>query len=222
MFTNLLNGAPFNDGNGQCSGHVRVYAYNDDDSFWQQKGGNIDGEAQGDESGYSVSLSADGSVVAIGATLNDGANKIDSGHVRVYRYNPNKTRAVTEQSASNYGPIGWDRIGDDIDGEAVTDKTGTSVTLSADGSIVAIGATDNNGQAGSDSGHVRVYEYNGSSWEQKGLDIDGEAQGDKSGNSVSLSADGSILAIGAPFNSGNGDKSGHARVYKFTGWGLGT
>ena len=87
--------------------------------------------------------------------------------------------------------------------------------------IVAIGATLNDGQAGIDSGHVRVYEYNGSSWKQKGPDIDGEAEGDESGYSVSMSADGSIVAIGARFNDASGDSSGHVRVYKFTGWGLG-
>ena len=222
-------GAHLNDGGNDNlffnSGHVRVYAYNDDDSSWQRRGDDIDGEEAEDRSGTSVSLSADGSVVAIGAIKK---NAVLSGYVRVYRYNPNKATAVTDQSATNYGPIGWDRIGKDIDGESLVDNTflHPSVTLSADGSIVAIGAPDNDGITGNNldqRGHIRVYEYNGSSWEQKGLDIDGEAQGDKSGNSVSLSADGSVLAIGAHFNSnGSGLDSGHARVYKFTGWGLGS
>ena len=48
------------------------------------------------------------------------------------------------------------------------------------------------------SGHVRVYQYINSSWVQLGTDIDGEAEYDKSGYSVSLSADGSTVAIGAP------------------------
>ena len=37
-----------------------------------QKGSDIDGEADIDQSGYSVSLSSDGSTVAIGAIRNDG------------------------------------------------------------------------------------------------------------------------------------------------------
>ena len=49
------------------------------DSFLQL-GMDIDGEAAGDESGFSVSLSADGSRVAIGARLNDG-----NGSIRVTR-----------------------------------------------------------------------------------------------------------------------------------------
>jgi hypothetical protein len=47
-------------------------------------GTDIDGEAAYDQSGHSVSLSSDGSRVAIGAYFNDGANGIGSGHVRVY------------------------------------------------------------------------------------------------------------------------------------------
>ena len=50
---------------------------------------------------------------------------------------------------------------------------------------------------------------------QKGSDLDGEAENDNSGRSVSLSSDGTILAIGAIFNDGNGTNSGHVRVYKF-------
>jgi hypothetical protein len=38
---------------------------------------------------------------------------------------------------------------------------------------------------------------------QLGTDIDGEATNDESGSSVSLSADGSTVAIGAPYNGGN-------------------
>jgi len=52
-------------------------------------------------------------------------------------------------------------------------------------------------------------------WEQIGQDIDGEAGGDYSGTSVSLSNDGSILAIGAIYGSdGNNTLTGYVRVYK--------
>ena len=40
---------------------------------------------------------------------------------------------------------------------------------------------------------------------------------DISGGSVSLSADGSIVAIGARYNDGNGTNSGHVKVYKYYG-----
>ena len=195
----LAIGADYNNGNGEWSGHVRVYTWKDDTSppFWQQKGMDIDGEAIGDASGWSVSLSSDGSVLAIGAPFNDG-NGIGAGHVRVYEWDGNN----------------WQQRGADIDGEATSDFSGFSVSLSSDGTILAIGATDN----GIYSGHVRMYEWNiaSTSWQQMGADIDGEAAGDGSGYSVSMSSDGTVLAIGAYRNDGiNGTDSGHVRVYEW-------
>ena len=107
---------------------------------WTKVGADIDGEDANDLSGWSVSLSDDGSVVAIGAVYNDGGGD-DSGHVRVYQ---------------NVGGH-WSKVGGDIDGEAAWDWSGYSVSLSADGSVVAIGAINNDGVNGSNSGHVRVY-----------------------------------------------------------------
>ncbi len=176
--------------NGAYSGHVRVYGWNE--NAWQQKGADINGEAEGDRSGVSVSLSSDGTVVAIGAIRNDG-NGSDAGPVRVYEWNENA----------------WHQKGADIDGEAEGDESGRSVSLSSDGTKVAIGAPYNNGSAG----HVRVYEWNENAWVQRGADIDGEAGGDRSGQRVSLSSDGTKVAIGAPYNDGNGSDAGHVRVY---------
>ena len=87
-----------------------------------------------------------------------------------------------------------------------------SVSLSSDGTRVAIGATVNDGN-GNDAGHVRIYEYSAGSWTQLGADIDGEAADDDSGSSVSLSSDGTTVAIGARCNDGNGTDAGHVRVY---------
>ena len=107
----------------------------------------------------------------------------------------------------------WTQVGSDIDGEAIGDKSGYSVSLSSDGSIVAIGAPYNDG-GGNDAGHVRVYENVSGTWTQVGSDIDGEAASDISGYSVSLDSSGTTLAIGAPYNDGGGSLSGHVRVYE--------
>ena len=188
-------GASRNDGGGSDSGHVRVYDY--DSSTWVQVGGDIDGEDGGDHSGASVSLSSDGSRVAIGASRNDGGGS-NAGHVRVYDYDSST----------------WVQVGGDIDGEAGGDQSGISVSLSSDGSRVAIGAF-RNVDGGTRAGHVRVYDYDSSTWVQVGGDIDGEAADDKSGISVSLSSDGSRVAIGAEFNAGGGSDAGHVRVYEY-------
>ena len=165
--------------------------------IWKQLGSDIDGEAAGDWSGNSVSMSSDGTIVAIGAKFNDGTGN-DAGHVRVYQY----------ASGS------WTQLGSDIDGEAAGDFSGEMVSLSDDGTILAIGGYHNDGN-GSGAGHVRVYQYASGSWTQLGSDIDGEAVGDYSGWSVSLSSDGTILAIGATYNDGNGSNAGHVRVYQY-------
>ena len=187
-------GAYGNDGNGDSSGHVRIYQ--NIGGLWTQIGSDINGEAALDYSGASVSLSSDGSVVAIGANNNDGGGYAN-GHVRIYK---------------NDNGI-WTQVGDDIDGEVLTDYSGTSVSLSSDGSIVAIGAHGNDGN-GSSSGHVRIYKNDNGIWTQVGDDIDGETRLDESGRSVSISSDGSIVAIGAPNNDGSGPSSGHVRIYK--------
>ena len=190
-------GAHYNDGNGTDAGHVRIYKWNG--SAWAQRGNDIDGEASYDKSALSVSLSSDGTILAIGAYTNDG-NGTNSGHVRVYKWNGSA----------------WIQRGNDIDGEAASDYSGRSVYLSSDGTILAIGAYGNDGN-GTTSGHVRVYMWNGSAWAQRGSDIDGEAADDRKGFSVSLSSDGTIVAIGAHNNDGNGTNSGHVRVYKWNG-----
>lgn len=192
-------GAPHNDGSNSLSGHVRVYQWNG--TGWVQKGNDIDGVGNftSDRSGKSVSLSADGNTVAIGAPGYDGVNGYDSGHVRVFQWNGTS----------------WTLKGGSIDGEAINDGSGISVSMSSDGNTVAIGAHYNDGN-GSNAGHVRVYEWNGSNWVQKGSDLDGEAEGDWLGWSVSLNADGNILAAGAPHNQQNGTNAGHVRVYSFS------
>ena len=84
------------------------------------------------------------------------------------------------------------------------------------GDRVAIGAPNNDGN-GTDAGHVRVYEWSGTAWVQLGLDINGEADSDHSGSSVSMNATGSRVAIGANGNDGNGTNAGHVRIYEWSG-----
>ena len=79
---------------------------------------------------------------------------------------------------------------------------------------MAIGAPWNDGSF-SKAGHVRVFGWNGTSWIQRGSDLDGEAADDNSGFAVSLSADASTVAVGSPDNDGAGALAGHVRVYRW-------
>ena len=183
-------GAPKNDGNGNLSGHVRIYKWNG--TSWSRKGGDIDGEAAGDQSGHSINM-PNANTIAIGAIRN-GGNGYLSGHTRIYSWN-----------GSN-----WIQKGGDIDGEASNDQAGHSVSM-PDSNTIAIGVPKNDGN-GSSSGHVRIYTWNGSSWEKKGGDIDGENIADQSGYSVSM-PNMNTVSIGAFNNNGNGRGAGHVRVY---------
>merc|ERR1712091_136903 len=146
-------GSRFNDGAGSNAGHARVFAWDSDDETWIQRGDDIDGEAAGDRSGYSVSLSADGTALAVGAYLNDGAGS-NAGHARVFAWDPDDET--------------WKQRGDDIDGEAALDQSGYSVSLSADGTALAVGAPGNRASRG----HARVFAENSDdeTWNRSGDD----------------------------------------------------
>jgi hypothetical protein len=140
-------------------------------------------------------MSSNGNRIAIGASMNDGTGGA-AGHVRVYSWNG----------------TAWTQTGSDIDGEAASDNSGSSVAMSTDGIHIVIGAQRNDG-SGNMAGHVRVYSWNGTAWTQTGSDIDGEAAEDQSGYSVAMSTDGTRIAIGAILNDGNGITAGHVRIY---------
>ena len=197
-------GARSNDGNGTAAGHTRIFQYNLNENTWDQLGSDIDGAALGDNSGISVSLSNDGSKIAIGSTLNDNENGNAAGHVRVFEYRSNNNE--------------WQQLGSNINGEAAFDRFGGKVSLSGDGKVVAASArlSDENG---TDTGHVRIFEYNPDIdyWEQIDVDIDGDNAYDNFGISISLSDDGKSIAIGSdqsthPFER---TQTGYVKVFEF-------
>lgn len=161
-----------------------------------QFGQDIDGESAGDQSGRSVSM-PNAQTIAIGAAGNDG-NADGSGHVRVYSLNGNA----------------WQQKGADIDGEAMYDQSGWSVSM-GDANTVAIGAPQNEGM-GFWAGHVRVYAWNGSAWVRKGPDIDPTDALGQSGIAVSM-PDANTVAVGAWQGSIGFFESGEVRIYRWNG-----
>ena len=142
-----------------------------------------------------ISLSSNGSILAIGEPdFTDSF--IQRGRVRVFSYDLGT----------------WNQIGNTILGEVAYYRTGTSVSLSSDGQILAIGEPGST-SGSTDIGRTRLFQNQNGSWTQIGNDIFGEASLDYSGGRISLSSDASTLIIGAPLNDGNGTDSGHVRVY---------
>jgi hypothetical protein len=190
----VVIGARFNSSGGSASGHTFVMEW--DGTTWSQLGSQISGSAAGDESGYSVAINSVGDRIAIGARYHDQPSS-NAGNARVFEYTGTT----------------WAQLGGSILGAAADDWSGASVSLNATGDIVAVGSelADSSGQ---NSGHVRVFQYNGSSWVKVGADIKGSAANDKFFK-VALNAAGNRLIAGAPFNDAAAQDAGHARVFEF-------
>jgi hypothetical protein len=200
----VATGAIFNSSAFSNAGQVTVYGLAN--GTWGQIGTPINGESSGDQTGQSVSLSEDGSILAIGEPFNNDLG-FTSGQVRVFRNINNN----------------WSPVGQDLMGQNATAGAGTSIDLSADGSVVAFGApnTTVSGVLGGTgfTGIVEVHELQGNTWVQKGGDINGDGTIIKFGQSVSLSSDGNTIAIGQTGNPAQNPATdiGRVKVYQFIG-----
>ena len=130
--------------------------------------------------GYSVSLSADGTTVAVGGVADN--NYV--GATWVFTRAPNGTWVQQGEKLLGIGVVG-------------TSRQGSSVSLSADGNTLAVGADDDNLSLGATCVFVRA--PNGT-WTQQGPKLVGTGVVDgvssRQGRSVSLSWDGNTLAVG--------------------------
>jgi hypothetical protein len=175
----------------QKSFFLLLFIFSNYSTFAQsQIGSAILGEAAIDDSGRSVVFNSDGSILAIGARYNN----YNTGHVRIYE---------------RYGQS-WVQKGTDINGENFGDESGTSVAISDNGNIVAICAPKNDANS-FNTGHVRVYNWNGSQWLQKGIDIDGPTTSSLFGTSIAMNGNGNIISIG----SNSSPQGGYVIVYEW-------
>jgi len=180
---------------------VKVYRIDSGGSSWEQLGESIYGDNKNDWFGWSVDISPDGNSLAVGTRY----VSVGLGYVKVFSLE-------NSGGDDDLGASSWKQIGLTITGEANGDGFGFSVSLSDDAKTLAVGAPLANDFG---SGRVRVYRtYDSESgWTKISEDIDGEADGDTSGGSVSLSGDGNTVAIGSEGNDDNGTDSGHVRVF---------
>ena len=216
-------------------GRVTIYEYNST-TGWTPKGNSINGTNNYDYLGFSLSLSSDGLIIAIGVP--------EAKEVQVYEFLSNS----------------WQQKGSFLDDTTVNGSFGRSVSISSDGLIVAVGAynctyiykyTSNwtlvgdvivgyidggwdspvsisgngtrvavgerlNNTNGSESGQVRIYDYNGTSWTQVGNSINGENAGDNCGENLALSKDGNIITVGSPlYDSSLNSNIGKLRIFQY-------
>ena len=131
------------------------------------------------EFGKSISMSSNGDIIAISDISSDKSNT-NAGEVFVYRRN------------------GDDWIKDDFEflGDNDSDKFGTRLSISSDGSILAISAPYYDNQF-DDSGSVFIFKYENQTWNKLDIQLSGISQNNYFGSSVNLSNDGRILTVGA-------------------------
>lgn len=158
------------------TGHVKIYK-KDNNGQWQVVS-TLTGDAENDNFGDNISINNEGTIIAISAQQIIDNEK--HGYVKIYQVN----------ATNNFL---WNQIGATLEGDNTKDTFGKGLSMSNDGTIVAIGSPQ---ERKIDSGYVKVFQWSGTSWDQMGTNITGTVSYELFGSSVSLSGSGNILGIG--------------------------
>ncbi len=175
--------------------------------------------------GSATALSADGTLMAVGV-LSDDDGGSDRGAVHLFE-KTDATWTKTLKISDNNG--GTELLDINLDN---SDAFGTTVSLSADGTLLAVGADSDDDGGGGNKGAVYLFEKTSTGW-AKTLKISDNANtaglldinldtGDRFGSAAALSADGTALAVGAIYDDDGGRNADRGAVYLFektsTGW----
>ena len=191
----------------------------------------------GDGFGYGASLSADGTLMAVGARYDDDGNihnRPDKGAVYLFEKTGGVWSRIHKFSDHIIGGTNTQRFttaATDINLDH-SDRFGTAVSLSGDGTLLAVGASwDDDG--GHSNGAVYLFEKSGNRWRQahkfsnhtnSGVsgtrftstqtDVD-LGNNDQFGHAVSLS--GNLLAVGVRFDDDGGTNRGAVYLFEKSG-----
>mmetsp|Transcript_16662 Transcript_16662/g.36432 ORF Transcript_16662/g.36432 Transcript_16662/m.36432 type:complete len:1057 (-) Transcript_16662:135-3305(-) len=136
--------------------------------------------------GTGVALSSDGHTLVT-------ASRLDKS-VQTFRYDGESDR--------------WEQQGQKLQPDDVLSDFGSSISLSGDGSTLVVGDPE-----GYERGRLLVYTFDSETWIQKGPDLLGEGSRDTQGASVAISANGAVIAAGAPGRLNPTPHPGFARVF---------
>ena len=151
----LAVGTPYHDTNGESSGYVKIYLWNEPTLNYTHTGDTFYGTMAGDLLGYSLQMSSDGRTLAIGASSSD-TNGEDAGEVRVYQWDETDSRF--KRNGNLYG--------------AQDDRFGYSLSISPDGGTIAVGAYGSPSTNNS-NGYVNTYVWDAESlaYNQRGVTL---------------------------------------------------
>ncbi len=190
-------GAP---GHSSYSGMVVIYQ-NINNAWVLQQQFTTSDIASGDYVGASLSMSRDGTWLAVSSARDDEGG-YNTGSVYLYQWNGSAYTQYAKLTAPDY---------------EANDGFGQCVSLSADGTCLAV-STTRKGVSGNYIGAVYVYTAVSGSWGYTTkLTANDGISADYFGTSVSLNANGTILAIGATGCDDKGSNSGAVYVYEKVG-----
>jgi hypothetical protein len=177
-----------------------AYIFRWDGTSWNEWKVTASDGVENEYFGETVSISPDGNTLAVGLLRDDDLGT-DSGSVYIYRWDG--TSWIEQKVTASDGAEG--------------DNFGSSVALSHDGNILAVGAYLDEG-IGTNSGSVYVYRWDGSDWDEERIITSDGANGDRFGCSISISPEGNTLGAGAVFdNIDSTSFAGSAYIYKWNG-----
>jgi len=195
-------------GGGSNHGGVYIYDWNSTNEEWDQRGDVFSPPSDatnGSLWGHSVSLSSDGSYMAVGSVFyTDTATH--QGGVFVYKWN----------SSTN----SWDSHGSVVVASDAGDADRHIMpSLSGDASVLAVGAFSWDGSGKTNDGKVYIYDWDSTNeeWDIRStINASDAASYDYFGMDVSLSSDASILAVGSGRWEGDTADQGGVYIYDWT------
>lgn len=196
----LVVGSPYS-GGGDIG---RVYLYTRTGTSWAETTILTPSDGLPDDNfGWFVDITTDGTRIAVGAPNADPSTLTNSGAAYVFKFSGTWTQEI-KLTASN---------------KDVSDNFGTSLSINSDGTRLAVGAPLSNPGSINDAGSVYVFFKNGSDvWSEEAiLTGSDKAPNDKYGRSVSISNDGSQIAVGASTKIVDGTGRGAVYISKRSG-----
>lgn len=188
--TRIAIGIPASEDAGFYSGRCETYDFNG--STWDKIGQTIHGDDSGDNAGYDVKLSRDGSTLLVDMKYSDNENNSNSGSISIFTYSNNS----------------WVQKGETLSSEIEYSNFGHSVAISDDGNIVAISGFK---ESKDNKGGVSVYRFRENKWELMGDIIESEEL--NFGSDVAMSGNGKVLAIN---DKTKNSSKGETQFYEFS------
>jgi len=163
-----------------------------------------DADPAGDYFGFYLGMTADERILAVGAPWDEENGGSQAGSVYIFQSGSGGYQQVQKLTASG-------------DADPAGDRIGYSPVFSSTGEIFAVGAYRDEENGGATAGSVYIFQSGSGGYQQvQKLTASGDVDpaGDWFGISISISATGEALAIGARVDEENGASAGSLYIFQ--------